>query len=62
VRLPKRFRLSSKEVEVFRRGGDIVLRERPPKLSHVFAALPPLPDDAFPDDIPDHPAEPLPKL
>jgi antitoxin VapB len=62
VRLPKQFRLRSKEVEVFRRGGDIVLREKPPKLSRAFNALPALPDDALPDDIPDHPAEPLPKL
>jgi antitoxin VapB len=62
VRLPKQFRLRSKEVEVFRRGSEIVLREKPPKLSRAFAALPALPDDALPDDIPDHPAEPLPKL
>jgi antitoxin VapB len=62
VRLPKQFRLRSKEVEVFRKGGDIVLREEPPKLRRAFEALPALPDDALPDEIPDHPAEPLPKL
>jgi antitoxin VapB len=62
VRLPKQFRLRSKEVEVFRRGSDIVLREKPPKLSRVLDVLPALPDDALPDDIPDQPAEPLPKL
>lgn len=28
VRLPKQFRLKSKEVEIFRRGNEIVLRER----------------------------------
>jgi antitoxin VapB len=62
VRLPKQFRLRGKEVEIFRRGSEIVLREKPPKLRRAFAALPAIPDDALPDDIPDHPAEPLPKL
>jgi antitoxin VapB len=28
VRLPKQFRLKSKEVEIFRRGDEIVLREK----------------------------------
>jgi antitoxin VapB len=60
VRLPKQFRFKSKEVEIFRRGDDIVLRETSPKLSGALDALPPMPDDALPDDIPDRPSEPLP--
>ena len=59
VRLPKQFRLRSKQVQVFRRGNDIVLRERPVKLSELLAALPPLADDAFPNEIPDAPPEPV---
>ncbi len=59
VRLPKQFRLRSKQVQVFRRGGDIVLRERPPTFSELLAGLPPLPDDALPDQIPDQLPEPL---
>ena len=59
VRLPKQFRLRSKQVQVFRRGGDIVLREQPSKLSQLFAELPPLPADALPGQIPDRPAEPV---
>jgi antitoxin VapB len=59
VRLPKQFRFRSKQVHVFRRGNDIVLRERPAKLGELLAALPPLPDDAFPDEIPDAPPEPI---
>ena len=59
VRLPKEFRLRSKQVQVFRRGNDIVLREQPVKLSELLAALPPLPDDGFPDEIPDVPPEPV---
>ena len=57
VRLPKQFRLKSNEVQIFRRGRDIVLREKTAKLSELFASLPELPDDALPDAIPDHPAE-----
>ena len=59
VRLPKQFRLRSKQVQVFRRGNDIVLREQPAKLSALLAELPPLPDDALPDEIPDAPPEPI---
>jgi antitoxin VapB len=59
VRLPKQFRLRAKQVQVFRRGDDIVLRERPAKLADLLADLPPLPDDAFPDEIPDAPPEPI---
>lgn len=59
VRLPKDFRLRSKEVQIFRRGRDIVLREKPAKLSELLASLPVLPRDAFPESIPDRPAEPI---
>lgn len=59
VRLPKQFRLNSKEVQIFRRGRDIVLREKPAKLSELLSALPELPPDALPDEVPDHPAEPV---
>ncbi len=45
VRLPKEFRLDALEVEIFRSGGDIVLRERGVKLSKLLASLPALPDD-----------------
>ena len=62
VRLPKQFRLRSKQVQVFRRGNDIVLRERPAKLSELLANLPPLADDALPDEIPDSPPEPTESL
>ena len=59
VRLPKDFRLRSKEVQIFRRGRDIVLREKPAKLSELLSSLPELPRDALPDAIPDQPAEPV---
>ena len=45
VRLPKSFRLASKEVEIFRRGNEIVLREKAPNMARAFALLADLPDD-----------------
>jgi antitoxin VapB len=62
VRLPKDFRLSSSEVQIFRRGNDIVIREHPASLLERLSALPPLPADAFPDEIPDHLPEPVEKF
>jgi antitoxin VapB len=55
VRLPKEFRLSTDEVEIFRRGEEIVLRERPRGMGEVIEILAGLPDDFMaeePDDPP----------
>lgn len=45
VRLPKQFRLGSKEVEIFRRGDEIVLREKEGTMVRAFDLLAGLPDD-----------------
>jgi antitoxin VapB len=45
VRLPKQFRLKSKEVEIFRRGDEIVLREKDGTMVRAFDLLAGLPDD-----------------
>lgn len=45
VRLPKQFRLKSEEVEIFRRGDEIVLREKDGNLVRAFELLAGLPDD-----------------
>jgi antitoxin VapB len=45
VRLPKEFRLSSGQVEIFRQGDDIVLRERPASAAAIFDALAAMPAD-----------------
>jgi antitoxin VapB len=45
VRLPKEFRLKTDEVEIFRRGGDIVLREKDRNMARAFDLLARLPDD-----------------
>lgn len=53
VRLPKAFRFKSKEVEIFRRGDEVVLRERHPRIEEILNQLPPWPDDITPEAIPD---------
>ena len=46
VRLPKEFRIRSKTVEIFRRGDEIVLREKPARsMGDLIAHLPLLSDD-----------------
>jgi len=45
VRLPKQFRLESGEVEIFRRGKEIVLREKSGTMTRAFELLAGLPDD-----------------
>jgi antitoxin VapB len=39
VRLPKEFRLRGSEVEIFRRGDEIVLREQPRTMGRAFDLL-----------------------
>jgi antitoxin VapB len=45
VRLPKKFRLKTKEVEISRRGDEIVLREKTGAMVRAFDLLAGLPDD-----------------
>jgi antitoxin VapB len=45
VRLPKAFRVKSKEVEISRRGNEIVLREPSGTLARAFDVLAALPAD-----------------
>jgi len=45
LRLPKQFRLKSKEVEIFRRGDEIVLREKRGTMARAFELLASLPAD-----------------
>jgi antitoxin VapB len=50
VRLPKQFRFKGGEVEIFRRGDEVVLREKEKNLARAFDLLAGLPDDF---DIPE---------
>jgi len=45
VRLPKEFRFKGKEVEILRRGEEVVLREKPASLAKAFYLITSLPDD-----------------
>lgn len=45
VRLPKEFRFAADKVEIFRRGDEIVLREKPSSALAIFQALSQLPED-----------------
>ncbi len=55
VRLPKEFRFASDEVEIFRRGDEIVLREPAKDLSRAFELLAALPEDVLEDRRDDPP-------
>jgi antitoxin VapB len=57
VRLPKKFRFEAEQVEIFRRGDEIVLREKPAKASMIFDALASLPQDMFADERIDTPPQ-----
>jgi antitoxin VapB len=47
VRLPKEYRFGSDEVEVFRRGDEVVLREKPRRMGSALELLMTLPEDMF---------------
>lgn len=56
VRLPKEFRFASKEVEIFRRGDEVVLRAGKPDVRRAIKALQELSDlIKLPDDPPTGP-------
>jgi antitoxin VapB len=57
VRLPKEFRLKSTEVEIFRRGDEIVLREKAQGLARAFEILAGLPADFLPEGRGDTPPQ-----
>ncbi|MDL2275421.1 type II toxin-antitoxin system VapB family antitoxin [Desulfosarcina sp. OttesenSCG-928-G10] len=49
IRLPKEFRVNVQELEIFRRGDEIVLREPKKNLVRAFELLTALPEDFLPD-------------
>jgi antitoxin VapB len=57
VQLPKAFHVMSKEVEIFRRGDEIVLRAKGKGLARAFEILANLPDDFLPDGRRDAPPQ-----
>ena len=52
VRLPKEFRFKSKEVEIFKRGDEVVLREKPRGMGRLYDILVEMPELEIPSDGP----------
>jgi len=50
VRLPKEFRFSGEEVEIFRRGDEVVLREKSQGLQRAFELIASLPIEDLADE------------
>jgi len=57
VRLPKEFQLNGEEVEIFKRNGDVVIREIPKNLTRAFELLTQLPNDFFAEGRKDLPPQ-----
>lgn len=57
VRLPKQFRVDATEVEIFRRGDEIVLKEKGRGMASAFHLLADMPDDFFPGGRKDEPPQ-----
>ncbi len=57
VRLPKEFRLNVEQVEIFRRGNELVLREHPVDGGAICDALASLPDDFMAEGREDAPPQ-----
>ena len=57
VRLPKEFQFDVSQVEILRRGDDVVLRRIPANLAAAFDLLAALPDDFMQDGRNDTPAQ-----
>lgn len=57
VRLPKEFRVRSKEVEIFRRGDELVLVENIRPMARAFQLLAEMPEDFMADGRKDEPPQ-----
>ena len=57
VRLPKEFRFQGQGVEIFRRGDEVVLREKRRDMTRAFEILTELPDDFMADGRNDAPPQ-----
>ena len=57
VRLPKEFRFRVKEVEISRRGDEVILREPQGDLAEAFEALASMPEDFMAEGRKDEPPQ-----
>jgi antitoxin VapB len=58
VRLPKDLQFDTREVEIFRRGDEVILRRIPKNLAAAFELLAAMPDDFMADGRDDAPPQP----
>ncbi len=57
VRLPKELRFNVSEVEIFKRGDEVILREKKRSLSDAFTLLSQMPDDFMAEGRQDTPPQ-----
>jgi antitoxin VapB len=57
VRLPRDFCLKSREVELFRRGDEVVIREPDKTMARALELLQTMPNDVLDNGIDDPPAQ-----
>ena len=57
LRIPKEYALKGPEVEIFRRGDELVIREQKATMARAFELLSGMPDDFFPDGRSDPPPQ-----
>jgi antitoxin VapB len=57
VRIPKEYQLNVSEIEIFRRGDELVLREKRDDLSDVLDVFPSMPDDFMEESRNDPPPQ-----
>ena len=57
VRLPKEFRFEGTEVEIFRRGDEVILREKPVTVDRLFKVLAQMPNDFYAEEKVDEPPQ-----
>jgi antitoxin VapB len=57
LRIPKEYALKGPEVEIFRRGDELVIREQAATMARAFELLAGMPDDFFPDGRSDPPPQ-----
>jgi len=55
LRIPKEYALKGPEVEIFRRGDELVIREQKATMARAFELLSGMPDDFFPEGRNDPP-------
>lgn len=57
LRIPKEYALKGPEVEIFRRGDELVIREQAATMARAFELLSGMPDDFLPDGRSDPPPQ-----